>query len=562
MKKVILCFMLLTSYLFGHIKIYQGTIGNSKVEFQVEYNFEYKEIKNIIYTYLIYKIPIILEKKDNKTFYEYNDSHQNTGIIQFNDDTFSSGIMKNLKTGESYDIKLLEIEDFGDREPTSDVEIFQKQHTEKFFFRVIIKKESGNHYYIDGINIYNIATGKKLQHINLSSSRKVNEYENGAIVGNKDYYEGNGIFNGFSTIEVGDFDYDGIEDFTLKIKDDVAEMDFGTTYVFDKKKGIFIDVGIMGNYAEFDEKNKTATGTVDFEGEKFVNLYKLEDGKYKLIDEYIMIYDSINEEYIEVRNGEYPQPIEYDYAPELYLYEGNIGDEKINLQFHKGAKTKAIYTYDRDKIPIEIKSKGAENEDTFYEYDSDNKESAEIKFNTNFSSGIEKISGIFKNLKTNELSTINLKLIKKYIDQYDYDGIEVYQSESSKDVFFTVKGHYSSGYEYPSISEVNVYNKKTREKLIFEGVKVYLLNSEPRLMIFDNIKIIGDPNIEGIPDFTVQTSLSDYTKVKDSKNIYSRIFVENKGKTIRYVEYKKEEDGTFKKLREEYKHYQEGKGEY
>ncbi|MDU1909618.1 hypothetical protein [Fusobacterium sp.] len=57
----ILLYFIITYSLFPNVRIYEGKIHTSEIEFQIEYNFD-GTIKNAIYAYSDRGIPIIFRK--------------------------------------------------------------------------------------------------------------------------------------------------------------------------------------------------------------------------------------------------------------------------------------------------------------------------------------------------------------------------------------------------------------------------------------------------------------------------------------------------------------------
>lgn len=505
MKKMfVLIFLIISSSLLCSVSIYNGKIDREKIEIQIL--SDNNTIYHLIYHSNKNKHPMIFEKKDAQIFEYKEENNEFSKIIQFNDKVLSEKLEINyieknkkknekkisLKLGGTYEI----FNDNPDNSSFENVEIFQKETLKEVYFSIIISKETFKKIKIDKIYIYNKKNGKKKEEIDVSLY--------------------NIRFNGMHSIKISDFNFDGIDEFFLTNENYKTSSLFfdlgginGLFYILDKNKNEYKLLDFSDGKVSFDSNKKTIESIKYFseeDGDGFfapygkivVKRYNVVNGDFIKEEDSINFYDRINDKYIKTLDGRAPEPLRQLHVPKIGIYIGKIGDEEVEFQFHfkDEGKVHGIYNKKGNIIPIILESIEYGNNPVFYHYN-ENKEHINTLVFKHLDFKKEEIFGVMTDIKSNKDQEICINLKKAYEKKEDYnDGMSFYQKSVINDYFFKIK--VDSTKRVLLVSDVEIYSKKTNE--------------------------------EKIPDFFIQTSLSDYTRIRGSS--YMRYLVEDEGKEI------------------------------
>jgi hypothetical protein len=252
--------LLVSSFSFANIYIYQGIFDNKKIYLYIDDTSD----TNITTLYLYDNSPPIsldLLKKDNEwTFREGNCvlktscNYLIVNNIELDPDDESlknkvlTGYWTNDATYKKYPLNLNKIKELKllDSEIEFDNElIWQDDTLKEFYFAVLLTKKKNELPIITGINIYSKNGGNLIQ--------KIEHLNNDFIY----------LFNSIST---GDYNFDGIEDFSIfksGSRNWLFSKNIYSYYIYDNQKNKFVNIPLEEPNIIFDPKNQTATSQKD-----------------------------------------------------------------------------------------------------------------------------------------------------------------------------------------------------------------------------------------------------------------------------------------------------------
>jgi len=285
MKKIFLAFLFLaTISAFSQVR-YSGFIDAYPIEL----------VSNIsassgdgVYAYKKFDIPIYLSGKiENGTliFTEKDSDGKESATMTFKNTSentaLTKGIWKDLKTGKEFEITLTKEFEFRDGNDTEwkNQEILQTGSFKNYYFKLVTTKRKDDYYpRVSGIRIYTKKTDALYQELNFE-----------------------GEFRGLNSIQIGDYNFDGIEDFSVFEASYAGPNTTSIYYLFDPKTKKYFESEIAGVSLEFDAKTKTITehNQCCAGSQHLVIKYKLKNNKMVLTEEKCFKWDEKKQDLVE-----------------------------------------------------------------------------------------------------------------------------------------------------------------------------------------------------------------------------------------------------------------------
>lgn len=284
MKRTLLSVLLFAFSQMNAQTVYTGSIGDYPIEMVIYAG-------DAVYSYTDFDEPISLNNgkisNGKLTFYEKETTgkQQTRAILTL--DRFSegqstlSGIWKNMKTNKELKINLTKkyaIEN-GENIQWKDRELLQPVSAGNKYFKVVASKEK-DHYYpmVTSVKIFEKRTDKLLQELDINCQ-----------------------LWGLNNISTGDYNFDGIDDFSVFESSYAGPNTSSIYFLYDKKSQKYYESSFSGISLEFDpvkkrvyERNQCCAGTVVTTVEyKVVNdsliplnqhCYRWNDKKQKLVE--------------------------------------------------------------------------------------------------------------------------------------------------------------------------------------------------------------------------------------------------------------------------------------
>ena len=267
----ILTILLTTSSLYCQT-MFSGFIDKYPIELVADISSD--GVASAIYAYSDKDEPIVITgtlKNRILTLYEKDAKNNNRAKLTFNkfDSTNSrqEGIWTDLKTNNELKItldKTFEI-NYGDSVEWKDREILQPVSLGNNYFKLIVSKKKGEFdATVTGVKIVEKKTDKLIQKLKVDCE-----------------------LIGLNNISIGDFNFDGILDFSVFEKSYAGPNTSSLYFLYNTKSKKYIDSGFTGVSLEFDnkakriyERNQSRAGSVVTTAE-----YKVENNKMLLIKE-------------------------------------------------------------------------------------------------------------------------------------------------------------------------------------------------------------------------------------------------------------------------------------
>lgn len=249
-----LIFLFFPVFFFAQVS-YEGKIGNYPIELVLNNDGEFSDG---IYMYSKFNEPISIKgniENGHLTLFELDGD---TKTAKFFFDSFEngkeeySGTWTNLKTETQLNVYL--------KKKVNQKSFLQSESTRRFYFRGIEENEEN----------YLLIIDKKTNQI----FQKMKMEECG--------------FSSIYDISVGDYNFDGYEDFSGCMQFYAGPNTSKTYFLFDYKKNEFFASDFSGTSLEFDEKNKLITETNQCcAGASIIkNIYKVKQNKMVLTEEH------------------------------------------------------------------------------------------------------------------------------------------------------------------------------------------------------------------------------------------------------------------------------------
>ena len=270
--------------------IYKGFIGVYPIELVIDDFYGDKEI-TAVYSYKKFCDPIPINgehHKDSLILYEKDKNCKTSAILLFDkydkNAKIIEGTWKNLSTKKELKITLkkdYEIEDaYADSIEWKNREILQPVSLEDYYFKVVTSKEKNAYGVVTGVKIFQKGTGQLVQTL------KADECE----------------IKRLNSIYIGDFNFDGIEDFSLFQSHAGSGPNTSFMYfLFNPNTKKFFDSKFGGTSLEFDSKrkriyemNSCCAGHNQTTAE-----YKVVNNKMVLLEEHCWIWDEKKQDMVE-----------------------------------------------------------------------------------------------------------------------------------------------------------------------------------------------------------------------------------------------------------------------
>ncbi len=263
--------VLAAANLFGQQASYSGVIGDSPVTFVT--NIYSDGVGTAVYVYGKYDEPIRLGDgkvvKNKLSFTEKDAKKMTRATLTFgNYDGKAAelkGVWKDAKTGKNLDIKLKK--DFETNYGSSEVsgEFIQGDALPDRYFKVAVKGDRAA-----AVKVFEKKTDRLMQTIDVDTQQR-----------------------GADGVSVGDFNFDGVQDFSIFESSYAGPNTSSLYYLYDPAKKLFADSGWEGTSLEFDEKKKTVSSTNSCCAGTSVTTvtYRVVKNKLVIVSETCMQYD-------------------------------------------------------------------------------------------------------------------------------------------------------------------------------------------------------------------------------------------------------------------------------
>lgn len=276
-QKIALLFLLTTTFLSAQISN-TGFLDKYPIEFVT--NVHSDGDGGAIYTYSNFDTPIVLEAKlkgNTLVFIEKDKNGKESAQLIFQNYNSKSdklnGIWKDLNSGKELQIKLDKTFDIGTKtiKEWSNIEILQSVSFKDKYFKLVLSKQKGDYEAkVTGVKIFEKRTDKLLQKFDLECQ-----------------------LLGLNNIDIGDYNFDGIEDFSVYEAGTAGPDSSSLYFLYNPKTGKYFESGFSGSSLEFDSKtkrihehNQCCAGTSVMEAE-----YKVVNNKMVLIKKTCFKYD-------------------------------------------------------------------------------------------------------------------------------------------------------------------------------------------------------------------------------------------------------------------------------
>lgn len=286
MKLILFILLLLFSKAGKSQSSYSGLLGKYPITL-VLYHYS-DRVSLAYYTYDKYDSPITINgslKKGKLNLFEKDMFGKNSAILVFEDFEESNEEIKGkwIKSDNSKTYQISLQKDFvinsGDDLEWENKELLQSKSTKKHYFKTIITKEKGEFYArISGVKIFEKRTDKLIQTIKLDCQ-----------------------LTGIDNISIGDYNFDGIEDFSV-FEASYAGSNTSSTYILrNPNSNKYLKSNFGGTSLKFDNNSKLIyEHNQCCGGRSHMNAtYKVVNNKMILIQKKCLEYDDEKEGFIE-----------------------------------------------------------------------------------------------------------------------------------------------------------------------------------------------------------------------------------------------------------------------
>jgi len=287
-QKILIALLFLASIQLAAQTTYTGFIDKYPIELLTDIDSDGSG--NAIYTYSNYDTPIEISgtlKKKILTFFEKDKTGKNTAKFIFENfnpkDKKLEGKWTDLNTKKELKITLsksFEI-DYGDNIEWKNREILQPVSLKGKYFKLIVSKQKGDFYAkVTGVKILEKKTDKLLQQIDLDCQ-----------------------LWGLNNITIGDYNFDGIEDFSVFESSYAGPNTSRLYFLYNPKTGKYFESGFSGTSLQFDSKTKRISEHNQCCAGRSVNTaeYKVVNNKMVLIKQTCLEYDDKTGDYKKVK---------------------------------------------------------------------------------------------------------------------------------------------------------------------------------------------------------------------------------------------------------------------
>lgn len=267
---------------------YSGYIDKYPVELIMDLHAD--GFAKAIYVYTRHDSPISIEgdlKEGTLTLYEKDENDKNKASLVFEHFDEKSGKLQgkwnDFSNGKQLDIQLskdFEIS-YGHTIEWTQKEIIQPYSLKDKYFKLVLTKLKGDFFArVTGVKIYQKKTDKLIQQLNVDCQ-----------------------LWGLHNIDVGDFNFDGQEDFSIFEASYAGPNTSSIYFLFNPKTGKYFESGFAGTSLEFDhEKKRIYEHNQCCAGRSHMNAeYKIVDNKMVLVKQTCLEYDETIDELKEVK---------------------------------------------------------------------------------------------------------------------------------------------------------------------------------------------------------------------------------------------------------------------
>ncbi|MBE8724236.1 XAC2610-related protein [Flavobacterium hungaricum] len=237
-QKITFLFLLAATFVSAQIT-YKGFIDKYPIELLTDVD----GTERAVYVYSNFDTPIVLEAKlVGKTLVlsekDKNDK-KNASFSFKNYDPKAeqlSGIWKDIKSGKELTVSLTKIFDIDDKNNTEwrDREILQTTSFKDKYFKLVLSKEKDSYEArVTGVKIFEKKTDKLLQKFDVQCQ-----------------------LLGISNIDIDDYNFDGIEDFSVYEGGTAGPDSTRLYFLYNPKTGKYFESSFSGSSLEFDSKTK------------------------------------------------------------------------------------------------------------------------------------------------------------------------------------------------------------------------------------------------------------------------------------------------------------------
>ncbi|MGE6355136.1 XAC2610-related protein [Flavobacterium sp. NPDC079362] len=286
-QKILTALLFLVSLDLAAQISYTGFIDKYPIEFITDLNSEGSG--NAIYAYSNYDTPIEIKgilKQKILTFYEKDKTGKNTAKMTFENFNPKSkkleGVWTDLNTKKELEItlsKTFEVE-YGDAAEWKNIEILQPVSLKGKYFKLIISKIKGGYAKVTGVKILEKKTDKLIQQIALECE-----------------------LWGLNNINTGDYNFDGIEDFSVFESSYAGPNTSRLYFLYNPKTGKYFESSFSGTSLQFDSKTKRIEERNQCCAGRSVTTakYKVVNDKMVLIKQTCLEYDDKTGDYKKVK---------------------------------------------------------------------------------------------------------------------------------------------------------------------------------------------------------------------------------------------------------------------
>ncbi len=284
----ILTILLILNFLtgFSQVRVFSGDIDKYPIQL-VTYSYSDGNTR-AIYAYDKYDTPIVISGKqrgDSLFLYEKNDKGEATAILQFpklnSENNEITGRWINQNSPYTLAIKLNKLQEFNsyDNYAFDNLEILQPESTNENYFKLLISKKGGDKIEVKGVRIYEKETDRLIQHLELECQ-----------------------FWGLDNISVSDYNFDGIEDFSV-FENSYTGPNTSSIYILrDPNSEKYFISEITGTSLIFDAETKLIhEHNQCCAGRSHMNAtHKLVDNKMILIERRCIEFDNEKDDFVEM----------------------------------------------------------------------------------------------------------------------------------------------------------------------------------------------------------------------------------------------------------------------
>jgi hypothetical protein len=281
-----LLILILTSFKLYSQTNYAGFIDKYPIELVT--NIYSDGDARAVYAYSNFDEPIVINgnlQKNKLSLFEKDKSGKTKATLVF--DNFEAknqnleGYWTDLQTGKQLKISLTKMFDidYGDSVEWTDREILQPVSLGDKYFKLMVSKTNGEFYAkVIGVKILEKKTDRLVQKIDLDCQLR-----------------------GLDNVNIGDYNFDGITDFSVFEASYAGPNTSRLYFLFDKRTSKYFDSGFSGTSLEFDgkakrifESNQCCAGTVVTTAE-----YKVVNNKMVLVKQHCYKWDDKKQELVE-----------------------------------------------------------------------------------------------------------------------------------------------------------------------------------------------------------------------------------------------------------------------